>query len=33
MDSEELVDFFIQTNKLKQTIRYSSCPKKIVTFS
>ncbi|MFA5126331.1 MAG: HD domain-containing protein [archaeon] len=29
MDSEELVDFFTQTNKLKQTIRYSSCPKKI----
>lgn len=29
MDSEELVDFFTQTNKLKQTVRYSSCPKGI----
>ena len=29
MNSEELVDFFTETNKLKQTIRYSSCPKKV----
>ena len=29
MDSEELVDFFTQTNKLKQTMRYSSCPKRV----
>jgi len=29
MDSEELINFFIETNKLKQTIRYSSCPKKV----
>ena len=29
MNPEELVDFFTETNKLKQTIRYSSCPKKV----
>ena len=29
MDSEKLVDFFTETNTLKQTVRYSSCPKKI----
>jgi len=29
MDSEKLVDFFTQTNRLKRTIRYSSCPKNV----
>jgi len=29
MEYEQLIDFFTETNKLKQTIRYSSCPKKI----
>lgn len=26
---EELANFFVESNKLKQTIRYSSCPKKV----
>ncbi|MFA6064418.1 MAG: HD domain-containing protein [archaeon] len=29
MTLKELVDFFTETNKLKYTMRYSSCPKKI----
>jgi putative hydrolases of HD superfamily len=29
MDEESLVNFFIESNKLKKTIRYSSCPEKI----
>ncbi len=28
-DLGPLVDFFVESNKLKRTIRYSSCPEKI----